>query len=78
MEERKAKDLNVILAVLDTDKQQLADEIGENRTVVSKVLAGKRKGIATRKKLAKAICHKIEQLIIPADAAAEQTATKGA
>ncbi|HMV87637.1 MAG TPA: hypothetical protein PLD20_05675 [Blastocatellia bacterium] len=64
MEEQRAKNLNIILAVLDTDKQQLADEIGEDRTVVTKVLAGKRKAPATRKKLAGVLCKKIEALLI--------------
>lgn len=74
MEEQNAKNLNIILAVLDTDKQQLADEIGEDRTVVTKVLAGKRKGAATRKKLAGALCRKIEALLIPADSGAPEQA----
>lgn len=67
MEGQNAKSLNIILAVLDTDKQQLADEIGEDRTVVTKVLAGKRKGTTTRKKLAGVLCKKIEALLIPVD-----------
>ncbi len=74
--EQREKNLNIILAVLDTDKQQLADEIGEDRTVVTKVLAGKRKGVGTRKKLAGALCKKIEALVMPnepgATAASEQ------
>jgi len=77
MEEQKSKDLNIILAVLGTDRQQIADEIGEDRAVVSKVLAGKRKGHLTRKKVAKAVCGKIEALIIPADSV-EQSVVKGA
>lgn len=64
---RKAKDLNIILAALDTDKQQLADEIGEDRTIVSKVLAGRRKAPGTRQKLARALCVKVENLIIPSE-----------
>lgn len=74
MEEQKVKDLNIILAVLNTDRQQLADEIGEDRSVVSKVLDNKRKGTNTRRKLAKALCNKVERLIIPAEAAEQATA----
>ena len=72
--DRKTKALNIILAALDTDKQQLADEIGEDRTVVSKVLAGKRKALPTRKKLARALCVKVESLIIPSELTEQATA----
>jgi transcriptional regulator with XRE-family HTH domain len=72
--DRKSKDLNIILAALDTDKQQLADEIGEDRTVVSKVLSGKRKSPSTRKKLARALCAKVEDLIIPSELTEQATA----
>ncbi|HEX9005425.1 MAG TPA: hypothetical protein VGB07_36295 [Blastocatellia bacterium] len=79
MEEAKDKlKLSVILTALETDKQQLADEIGEDRAVVSKVLSGNRKATGTRRKLAKAICTRIEALIIPAEPPTEQTAAKGA
>lgn len=74
MEIENAKKLNIILAVLDTDKQKLADEIGEDRTVVSKVLSGNRKGMTTRRKLAKNLCGKIESLIIPAEPVEQATA----
>lgn len=77
LDEQRDKDLNIILAVLDTSKQALADEIGEDRTIVTKVLAGKRKGLSTRKKLARAICGKIERLVIPVEATAEQATAKG-
>ncbi len=79
MEESKDKlKLNVILATLEVDRQELADEIGEDRTVVSKVLSGNRKGVSTRKKLAKVLCSKIEALILPPELPAEQPVIKGA
>ncbi len=72
MEDRNRKDLDIILVALDTDKQQLADEIGVERTIVSKTLNGNRKNPAVRKKLAKALCSKVEALIIPAELKTEQ------
>lgn len=72
MEDRNSKDLDIILTVLETDKQKLADEIGVERTIVSKTLSGVRKNPAVRKKLATALCRKVEALIIPAEIKAEQ------
>ena len=56
--------VNIILTALDTNKQELADEIGVNRAIVSKVLSGQQRGKRTRKKLAHAICNRIETLIV--------------
>lgn len=78
MEDRSKKDLDIILVALDTDKQQLADEIGEDRTIVSRVLSGQRKAPATRRKLAKALCSKVEALILPPDLTPETPAMKEA
>ena len=78
MEDRSKKDLDIILVALDTDKQQLADEIGEDRTIVSRVLSGQRKALPTRRKLAKALCSKVEALILPQDLTPETPAMKEA
>jgi len=78
MEDRDKKDLDIILAALGTDKQQLADEIGEDRTIVSRVLSGKRKALATRRKLARALCSKVEALILPPDLIPETPAMEEA
>jgi len=59
--------VNMILTALETDKAELADEIGEDRTAVSRVLSGQRRTKRTQKKIVRAICNRIEKLIIPED-----------
>lgn len=63
----EALQVNVILTALGTDKQELAAEIGEDRANLSNVLSGRRPGKRTRKKLARAICARVERLIIGED-----------
>lgn len=56
---------NVLLVALNTNKQELADEIGAQRTTVTKVLQGHRIGKSIRGKLADAICRRIHDLLPP-------------
>lgn len=72
MEGLTEKETDILLTLLGTDRTKLADEIGSSRTIVSKVLSGKRKGLSTRRDLAKNLCGKIEGLIIPTEQKAEQ------
>lgn len=57
--------IRTILTVLDTDTQTLADQIGEQRPVVSGIISGSRKATKARKKLADALCDKVTELILP-------------
>lgn len=60
--------LKTILTVLETDTQALADEIGEQRPVVSDIVNGKpRKAYNARRKVAQSLCHKMEGLILLPD-----------
>lgn len=63
MEAQERKDLEIILTVLDANHQTLADEIGVDRSLVTRTLNGARRSPAVRKKLSKAICTRIERLI---------------
>ena len=62
-DESKLK-LKIILATLETDTTTLADEIGEQRPVVSSIVNGSRKAIKVRRKLAAALCQKVTDLIV--------------
>lgn len=64
-QDKKALKVNVILTALETDKQELAAEIGADRSSVSKVLGGKRVGAKIRGQVAEAICARIKNLILP-------------
>jgi len=57
----------MMLTLLDTDTQKLADEIDEHRPVVSDIFNGNRKAIRVRRKVAAALCAKVNSLIIPED-----------
>lgn len=60
--------LKMILTALETDTVTLADEIGEQRPVISEIINGKpRKAITARRKLADALCQKMTNLILPAE-----------
>lgn len=76
----EAKDLRLkmILTSLDTSVQELADEIGANRTVVSRVLAGQRAGKRLRSRLAEAIHRRIDDLLPPPAAAVDASGGKEA
>lgn len=66
--------LKVIAAVLETDTQTLADEIGAQRPVVSDILNCKpRKATKVRRELAESLCQKITALILPADQTEAET-----
>ncbi len=79
MEEKKALQIDVILTALEIDKQYLATEIGEDRSNLTKIIAGKRKGLRIRRKLAQVICHKVEALILASNGVdAEQPEAKAA
>lgn len=58
--------LKIILAALETDTQALADEIGEQRPVLSDIINqnGRRHAKRARHKLADAINRKIDDLVL--------------
>jgi len=60
--------LRIILAALETDTQELADALGEQRPVLSGIISGQRKAKRARRKLAEAVNQKINDLILTEDA----------
>jgi DNA-binding Xre family transcriptional regulator len=56
--------VNIILTALDIDKTELAEEIGVDRTNLSRVLSGERRTKRIQKKVVEAICKRIDLLII--------------
>lgn len=64
MEARELR-LKIILAALDMSVQDLADDIGAERSLVSRVLTGQRTGRKVRQQLAAAIQERIDQLLPP-------------
>lgn len=56
--------LKIILATLETDTTALADEIGEQRPVISAIISGRRRATRARRKLADALCGKVEELVL--------------
>jgi len=78
VQDTRALQIDVILAVLKTDKQELADEIKEDRSNVSRVLSGQRRGARTKKKLAKAICRRVEELLLDAPSPDSEQGAKAA
>lgn len=65
MEARELR-LKMILTALDTSVQDLANDIGAERSIVSRVLTGQRVGKKMRNQLSAAIQERIEQLLPPA------------
>ncbi len=62
--EARALRAKMLMTVLDVDVQELADEIGADRSNLTKIIAGERKGLRLRPKLVKALCGRIEQFIL--------------
>lgn len=60
----KSLRVNIILTVLDIDKQKLADQIGCDRSVVARVLSGERKTKRVQQKIVGALCQQIENLFV--------------
>lgn len=58
----KTKDIKLIMAILDTDQQEIASETGIDRAVVSRVLTGQRSYRRARKQIAGALCQRLERL----------------
>lgn len=61
----------ILLTVLETDQQALADEIGEHRQMVGAVISGTRKAPRVRRKLADALCKKVTDVILPTEEPAQ-------
>lgn len=56
--------LKIILATLEIDTTTLADEIGEQRSVLSGIVNGSRKAVKARRKLAAILGQKVTDLVI--------------
>lgn len=57
--------LKVILTALEVDTQELADQIGEQRPVISGIISGTRIATKARRKMAAALSQRMSDLILP-------------
>lgn len=61
--DQNTRAIKIIMAVLDTDQKQLAQETGEDPAVISRVLTGQRAYKRARRQIAQALCRGVNQLL---------------